>query len=74
MMSDELAKSEAQNREIAMMLLEQQESDRGCVIFGAAMLEDELESLLRASRPSHHGCRQLYGRYTVVCGRTRPFR
>jgi DNA-binding MltR family transcriptional regulator len=47
MMSDYLAKSEVQNREIAMMLMEQQESDRGCVIFGASMLEDELESLLR---------------------------
>src|SRR6266852_3218445 len=47
MTSDYLAKSEVQNSEIAMMLMEQQESDRGCVIFGAAMLEDELESLLR---------------------------
>lgn len=38
-----------QDREVARMLLEQQESDRGCVIFCAAMLEDELESLLRAN-------------------------
>ena len=34
--------------EVAQMLLHQQESDRGCVIFGTASLEDELESLLRA--------------------------
>jgi DNA-binding MltR family transcriptional regulator len=34
--------------EIATMLLHQQESDRGCVIFSAAMLEEDLESLLRA--------------------------
>ena len=39
---------EAQSRELAVMLLKQQESDRGCVIFGAAMLEEEVESLLRA--------------------------
>jgi len=38
-----------QHHEVARMLLEQQESDRGCVIFCAAMLEDELESLLRAN-------------------------
>jgi DNA-binding MltR family transcriptional regulator len=37
-----------QNREIARMLLHQQESDRGCLIFGAALLEDELELVLRA--------------------------
>jgi DNA-binding MltR family transcriptional regulator len=36
------------DREFARMLLEQQESDRGCVIFGAAHLEDDLEALLRA--------------------------
>ena len=34
--------------EVAKMFMEQQESDRGCVIFGAAMLEDELELLIRA--------------------------
>ena len=33
--------------QVTRMLLEQQESDRGCVIFSAAMLEKELESLLR---------------------------
>jgi DNA-binding MltR family transcriptional regulator len=36
------------DHEFARMLLEQQESDRGCVIFGAAHLEDDLEALLRA--------------------------
>jgi len=36
------------DHEFAKMLLEQQESDRGCVIFGAAHLEDDLEALLRA--------------------------
>lgn len=36
------------DREFATMLLEQQESDRGCAIFGAALLEDDLERLLRA--------------------------
>ena len=30
------------------MLLSDKESDRGCVIFGAAILEDGLEQLLRA--------------------------
>jgi DNA-binding MltR family transcriptional regulator len=34
--------------EIAQMLVKQQESDRGCVIFCAAWLEDELEILIRA--------------------------
>jgi DNA-binding MltR family transcriptional regulator len=34
--------------EIAEMIVHQQESDRGCVIFGAAWLEDELELLIRA--------------------------
>lgn len=41
-----------QDREVAKMLLHQQESDRGCVIFSAAMLEEDLESLLRAHCPS----------------------
>ena len=34
--------------DIAKMISEQQESDRGCVIFGAAILEDKLELLLRS--------------------------
>jgi DNA-binding MltR family transcriptional regulator len=42
------AQIKAQSRELVLMLVDQQESDRGCVIFGAAMLEEELESLLRA--------------------------
>jgi len=36
------------DHEFAKMVLEQQESDRGCVIFGAAHLEDDLKTLLRA--------------------------
>lgn len=34
--------------DIGKMIAEQQESDRGCVIFGAALLEDKLELLLRS--------------------------
>jgi DNA-binding MltR family transcriptional regulator len=35
------------NVELARLLLEQQESDRGVTIFAATLLEDDLESLLR---------------------------
>jgi DNA-binding MltR family transcriptional regulator len=49
---DQPPRIEKQDYEVASMLLQGQESDRGCVIFCAAMLEDELESLLRAN------CRQ----------------
>jgi hypothetical protein len=36
------------NVELAKLLLEQQESDRGVAIFAATLLEDDLESLLRS--------------------------
>ncbi len=42
------AKPTERDLEIAKMLLEQQESDRGCVIFSASLLDDDLETLLRA--------------------------
>lgn len=37
-----------QDRAIAHMIVEQRESDRGCIIFGSAMIEDQLETLLRS--------------------------
>jgi DNA-binding MltR family transcriptional regulator len=37
-----------ESQEFLKLLLEQQESDRGCVIFGTSRLEDDLEALLRA--------------------------
>lgn len=42
------ARADARASVIAKMLLQAKESDRGCVIIGTAMVEDELELLLRA--------------------------
>ena len=47
-MSTSTPEPDERDHEYAKMLLEQQESDRGWVIFGASILDDDLETLLRA--------------------------